>query len=85
MSDIGDLKLYVWDEVLCDYTCGIIFALARDENEARNQVKQNICETYGYKGERCDEYWERSTENREMVSDPDVYDEPVGFAVWGGS
>ena len=33
-----DLKLYVWQEVFCDYTCGIAFALAHDEEEARHLI-----------------------------------------------
>jgi hypothetical protein len=32
------LKLYVWEEVLCDYTCGVIFALATDPEHARRLV-----------------------------------------------
>lgn len=32
------LKLFVWDEVFCDYTCGIAFALAHDAEEARQMI-----------------------------------------------
>ena len=31
-------KLYVWREVLCDYTCGIIFTFANSPEEARKKV-----------------------------------------------
>ena len=33
-----DLKLYVWKRVFCDYKCGIAFALAHDEEEARHLI-----------------------------------------------
>ena len=26
----SDLKLFIWEDVLCDYTCGMIVALAPD-------------------------------------------------------
>ena len=33
---MGDsLKLFVWEDVLCDYTCGVAFALAPDVETAR--------------------------------------------------
>ena len=28
------LKLFVWDDVFCDYTCGVAFALAETKEEA---------------------------------------------------
>jgi len=33
-----DLKLYIWKGVFCDYTCGIAFALAHNEEEARHLI-----------------------------------------------
>jgi len=33
-----DLKLYIWQEVFCDYTCGIAFALAHNVEEARHLI-----------------------------------------------
>jgi hypothetical protein len=65
------LKLFVWQDVLVDWTSGIIFALAENENQAREMVVAN------YSG---------TTEIvcREMGKPPEVYDEPVGFALWGG-
>lgn len=32
------LKLYIWKDVLCDYSCGKIFAIADTEAEARIAV-----------------------------------------------
>ena len=36
------LRLYVWRDVLCDYTCGVAFAIAPDADTARRL----ICEKY---------------------------------------
>ena len=33
------LKLFVWEDVLCDYGCGIILAVAEDIEEARKIIK----------------------------------------------
>jgi hypothetical protein len=66
------LKLYVWDNVLCDAGCGIMFALARSEDEA----KKLIMKDNGY------ESW---LVTDELNKKPDVYtDTAVGFVVWGG-
>ena len=37
-------KLYVWERVFCDYTCGIAFAVAKDVAEARSILKARIPE-----------------------------------------
>ena len=64
------MKLYVWHEVLCSYTCGVMFALANSEEEARDLIKaDNSCYM-----------WVRE----ELEKKPEVYDEPVGFTVFGG-
>ena len=37
------LRLYVWEEVNCDWTCGIAIALAENEGEAREMlINKNI-------------------------------------------
>ena len=36
------LKLYVWTNVLCDYTCGVAFALASSVEEARQLVSESL-------------------------------------------
>ncbi len=62
------LKLYVWSPALTDYTDGIIFALAESADHARTLVKQH----------------EPHVPPGDMQRPPQVYDAPVGFAVWGG-
>lgn len=37
----NNLKLYVWEDVLCDYTCGAIIALAHNVKEARQILLKN--------------------------------------------
>ena len=61
------LKLYVWEDVLTDYTPGIMFALAESPEEARELIR-----------EKCDYVGE------ELEQEPECYETPVGFAVWGG-
>ena len=35
------LRLFIWTEFACDYTCGLAFAIARDEVEARKLIVKN--------------------------------------------
>ena len=65
----NDLKLYVWEGVLCDYTCGVIFALAHDVREARQLVLAG---------------GGNSVYTSDMVAEPQVFDSPIGFSVLGG-
>lgn len=67
------MKLFVWPNVLSDYTPGIMFALAHDVDEARQMIMNS---------EKDLAFWERF--ERELASQPDVYDQPIGFALWGG-
>ena len=62
------LKLFVWTEVLCDYSCGVMFALAPDVETARKLILAS-------------RDW---MDEDELKQEPDVYTEPVGFAVAGG-
>jgi hypothetical protein len=62
------LKLYVWTDVLCDYTCGVAFALASSVEEARQLVTDSL----GY---------ERGDFEREPDV---ITDAAYGLAVWGG-
>lgn len=36
------LKLYVWNDVFCDYTCGVGFALASSVEEARRLIYEGM-------------------------------------------
>jgi len=63
-----NLKLYVWEDVLCDYTCGVIFALAETLDEAKELVNEES------------EYnldWE-------MEKEPKIIENKFAFSLWGG-
>jgi hypothetical protein len=64
------LKLFVWQDVLRDYSSGVMFALAYDSDQARKIIieKEGKLESIllGLGG------------------DPKVITKPEGFAVWGG-
>lgn len=62
------LKLYVWQNVLTDYTDGMIVAYAANIKAARDQVY--IADPTAYP--EC------------LDSEPTVYEEPIAFTVWGG-
>lgn len=64
------LALYVWENVLTDYTDGIMFALAHDAEEARRLIvaKEGAL----------------SPVLEGLGAEPTVITEPEGFAVWGG-
>ena len=70
------MKLYVWEEVLCDWTDGIIFALANNVDEARELVMDKYVDQ--------DDNWEENTLRFSMQDEPKVYDSPAGFRLWGG-
>lgn len=66
------LKLYVWENVLCDYWAGVAFALAHSPDEAKrliieNGVGEDHWDGLQLDGQSCDEY-----------------DEPAGFHKYGG-
>ena len=63
------LKLYVWEEVLIDYTAGAMWALAESEEEARALIFAHTPYT---------------SVEQDLKQPPDVYDHPVGFALYGG-
>lgn len=65
---MAQLKLFVWENVLRDYTSGVIFALAEDVDSARKL----ICAVHG------------EVVASETVKEPQVFDSPVAFAQWGG-
>lgn len=63
------MKLFVWEDVLIDYTGGVMFALADSVEEARAAIlKEN----------------DFSTVREDLQQEPKVYETVVGFAVWGG-
>jgi hypothetical protein len=67
------LKMFVWDDVLRDWTPGLIAVLANDIEEARALVR----DVYGNATE------EYMTEILNV--EPDVYEEPTVVYVAGGA
>lgn len=64
-----ELKLYVWEDVLRDYSSGIMFALASSVEEAREMLLA-----------KCN-YIPESDLNKT----PKIYqNEKVAFELWGG-
>ena len=62
------LKLYVWENTLCVYTSGIMFALAYDEKEARRLIKET----------------DPDIDDSDFREEAIVITNPRGFTVWGG-
>ena len=64
------MKLYVWENVLTDYTSGIMFAVAEDVLAARLALVQNC----GY------------IPDADLAQTPKEFDmsSPVAFTCWGG-
>lgn len=62
------LKLYVWEDVLVDYTSGAMWALADSVEEARSEIRKSYA----------------SVPDGDLQKEPMTYEQPVGFAVWGG-
>lgn len=62
------LKLYVWENYGCDYTCGIAFALAESEEEARKLIHES----------------DRFVDERTLSNPPKVFTDKISFGVWGG-
>lgn len=67
------LKLYIWKNVLGDYTEGVVFALATDADSARKIVLKGAKD------------WEKRNLKAAMSTKPEVHAKSYGFAVWGGS
>ena len=65
------LKLFVWEDVLTDYTSGIMFALAESVEEARKIILEN-----GGKGQYSVE--------SELLKEPKVYEDKMGLFLYGG-
>lgn len=67
------MKMFVWRDVLIDYTSGIAVALANDEDEARKVIIRDA------------EDYEKKTLAGDIIGPPDeIYDKPTGVHVWGG-
>lgn len=64
------LKLFVWKDVLKDYTSGIAFAIAETEQEARELLLKQ------------DEALSRDSVFN--ISKPEVYETEMAITLWGG-
>jgi len=62
------LKLFVWEDVLTDYTSGVMFALAYDVAGARKTILKKM----GYK------------EHPELNIKPKIVSKTAGFFCYGG-
>ena len=68
-----ELKLYVWEDVLCEYTCGMIVALAHNKEEAIDLVNAQYDEDLGF---QPSENW--------AAKPCRVVERPAAFYVHGG-
>jgi hypothetical protein len=68
MDDTITLKMYVWTDVLCDYTSGMICVLAYSLDHAREEARKILTPHYHY----------------EVDTLPDVYSSPQAVCVYGG-
>ena len=70
-----DLKLFIWKDVLTDYTSGIAFALAENVEEARKIIFAKFEE---------EEQYLSDTLKADLSDEPEIVDTKDGFYVWGG-
>ena len=69
----GELKLFIWRGIRCDYTCGIGFAVAATKEEAIESIR------------KVSEDWEwRSYAGELLTNEPEVHDPPYGGWISGG-
>lgn len=68
------LKLYVWEDVLCDYTLGVMFALAYSPADARARLKE-VGHRYYHPGGQMDV---------DLQGEPKEYDQPFAYLQFGG-
>ena len=67
-----ELKLFLWEDVLCDYTCGVCFALAENVDEARKLIIES--EENKYIVDLLED---------EISEEPKIIDGKFGFSLWG--
>lgn len=86
MTEPQKLKMFVWENVLEDYTPGLIVALAHNLEEAKQVVMEKAKKDSG-------EYWESTgyrTGNKDTFestmkySSVQVVESPAAFFVYGG-
>ena len=62
------LRLYVWEDVLCDYRAGVMFAFAESSDHARELIVKSKPQLEGHE---------------DLARKPRVVDAPEGFAIYG--
>lgn len=68
------MKMFVWRNVLTDYTSGIAVALAKNADEARTVIIRDAKD------------YEKKSLAYDISGPPDeIYDKPSGVHCWGGS
>jgi hypothetical protein len=81
-NDCLGLKLFVWEDVLSDYTDGIMFALAESVDDARSIIMDEArMDGYNTKLGHTD----IELIQIELKAEPKVYNGKVGFFVFGGA
>jgi hypothetical protein len=70
----SNLKLFVWEDVLENYTSGIMFALA----ESIDDAKDTIIKQYPLMGERS-----LRMVKEDLEKEPEVYEDKIGFVHFG--
>ncbi len=72
------MKLFVWHKVLCDYTCGMAFAVAENLEEALDNMRS-------FNGGKPSKPAHYITDELRGVK-PEEYDldHPIAFYVYGG-
>ena len=82
------LKLYVWEDVMTDYSSGIAFALAHNIRQARELI---ILSQHGKEGVKQYRKWRKDHKGRStylwdaLEAPYRIITEPEGFAIAGGS
>lgn len=67
------MNLYVWEEVFCEWTHGVAFALANTPDEAREKVVASVNESL------------RDIARLEVSKEPTVWPLGKGYHLWGGA
>jgi hypothetical protein len=82
-----NLYLFVWQNVLCDHSAGVMFALAHDANEARELLRPGWRDRKIFLSVRPPagvKLPARDSSDIELDKDPEIVTEPKGFSVSGG-
>lgn len=77
------MKLYIWFGVFCAYNCGIGYALAENEDQARDLIARSYAGTT-LCGELNKEAYDQAMEWLGGPADT-VTDQPFGGYEWGSS